>query len=75
MLKQAEGPNALAKAIALCKPQVMCAYPLTPQMHIVEDLGAMVKGGQLANCEFVDVDGPVKLARTTRRMSDVTEQS
>ena len=43
MLKQTEGSRAVAEAIALCRPQVICAYPITPQTHIVEGLGEMVK--------------------------------
>ncbi len=37
MLKQIEGSRAVAEAVALCRPQVICAYPITPQAHIVED--------------------------------------
>jgi hypothetical protein len=48
MLKQTEGSRAVAEAIALCRPQVICAYPITPQTHIVEGLGEMVKTGELA---------------------------
>ena len=43
MLKQIEGSKAVAEAVAMCRPQVICAYPITPQTHIVEALGAMVK--------------------------------
>jgi pyruvate ferredoxin oxidoreductase alpha subunit len=56
MLKQTEGSRAVAEAIALCRPQVICAYPITPQTHIVEGLGEMVKGGELVNCEFINVE-------------------
>ena len=44
------------KPIALCRPQVICAYPITPQTHIVEGLGEMVKSGDLAGCEFINVE-------------------
>jgi pyruvate ferredoxin oxidoreductase alpha subunit len=40
----------------LCRPEVICAYPITPQTHIVEGLGKMVKNGALANCEFINVE-------------------
>ena len=43
MLAQIEGSKAMAKAIALCRPQVVCAYPITPQTHIVEGLGELVQ--------------------------------
>jgi pyruvate ferredoxin oxidoreductase alpha subunit len=56
MLKQTEGSHAVAEAIALCRPQVICAYPITPQTHIVEGLGEMVKSGELQGCEFINVE-------------------
>jgi pyruvate ferredoxin oxidoreductase alpha subunit len=56
MLKQVEGSRAVAEAIALARPQVICAYPITPQTHIVEGVGEMVKDGTLANCEFINVE-------------------
>jgi pyruvate ferredoxin oxidoreductase alpha subunit len=56
MLKQTEGSRAVAEAVALCRPQVICAYPITPQTHIVEGLGEIVKEGELANCEFINVE-------------------
>jgi len=56
MLKQTEGSHAVAEAIALCRPEVICAYPISPQTHIVEGLGEMVKAGELENCEFLNVE-------------------
>ena len=56
MLKQIEGSRAVAEAIALCRPEVICAYPISPQTHIVEALGEMVKAGELAPCEFINVE-------------------
>ena len=29
MLKQMEGSHAVAKAVALCRPEVICAYPIS----------------------------------------------
>jgi pyruvate ferredoxin oxidoreductase alpha subunit len=55
MLKQIEGSRAVAEAVAACRPEVICAYPITPQTHIVEALGAMVKKGEL-NAEFLNVE-------------------
>jgi hypothetical protein len=55
MLKQIEGSRAVAEAVAMCRPQVICAYPITPQTHIVEALSAMVKKDQLA-AEFLNVE-------------------
>ena len=56
MLKQCEGSHAVAEAVALCRPEVICAYPISPQTHIVEGLGEMVKSGELKNCEFINVE-------------------
>jgi pyruvate ferredoxin oxidoreductase alpha subunit len=56
MLKQIEGSLAMAKGIALCRPEVICAYPITPQTHIVEGLGEMVRTGELTDCEFINVE-------------------
>ena len=56
MLEQCEGSHAVAKAVALSRPEVICAYPISPQTHIVEGLGQMVKSGDLTSCEFVNVE-------------------
>jgi len=56
MLKQIEGSRATAEGVALCRPEVICAYPITPQTHIVEGLGEMVRTGELQNCEFINVE-------------------
>src|SRR5512137_2176622 len=50
-----EGSHAVAEAVNFCRPQVVSAYPITPQTHIVEALADMV-----ANCtldaEYITVD-------------------
>jgi pyruvate ferredoxin oxidoreductase alpha subunit len=56
VLKQTEGSRAVAEAVALCRPEVICAYPISPQTHIVEGLGERVKSGALAPCEFINVE-------------------
>ena len=56
MLKQVEGSHAVAEAVALCRPEVISAYPITPQTHIVEDLGTIVKTGGIENCQFMLVE-------------------
>ena len=56
MRSQLEGSLAVAKAVALCRPEVICAYPITPQTHIVEGLGEMVRTGEIENCEFINVE-------------------
>jgi len=56
MLKQMEGSQAVAEAVGLCRPEVICAYPISPQTHIVEGLGRRVKSGTLQRCEFINVE-------------------
>jgi pyruvate ferredoxin oxidoreductase alpha subunit len=56
MLKQTEGSHAVAEAVAMCRPQVISCYPITPQTHIVESLSAWVKSGKLTPCEFLTVE-------------------
>jgi len=56
MRKQIEGSRAVAEAVALARPKVICAYPISPQTHIVEALSAIVKGGELTGCEYVNVE-------------------
>src|SRR5690606_37300064 len=51
-----EGSQAVAEAVALCRPEVICAYPISPQTHIVEALSRLVADGKLAPCEYVNVE-------------------
>ena len=55
-LRQMEGSRAVAEAVALCRPEVICAYLISPQTHIVEGLGELVKRGSLLPCEFINVE-------------------
>jgi pyruvate ferredoxin oxidoreductase alpha subunit len=56
VLRQIEGSKAVAKTVALCRPEVVCAYPISPQTHIIEAIGSMVKTGELSPCEFINVE-------------------
>jgi len=56
VLKQIEGSQAMAQAVAACKPQVVAAYPISPQTHIVEALSKLVKDGELQDCEYLNVE-------------------
>ncbi|MGA2474190.1 MAG: transketolase C-terminal domain-containing protein [Acidimicrobiales bacterium] len=56
MLRQIEGSRAVAETVALCRPEVVCAYPISPQTHIIEALGEMVRTGELSPCEFINVE-------------------
>jgi len=55
-LKQMEGSRAVAETVALCRPEVIPAYPISPQTHIVEALSGLVRTGELAPCEYVNVE-------------------
>jgi len=56
MLKQLECSRAIAEAVARCRPEVVCAYPITPQTHIVEALAELVRTGELAPCDYINVE-------------------
>ncbi|MFW9780084.1 MAG: transketolase C-terminal domain-containing protein [Candidatus Heimdallarchaeota archaeon] len=49
------GGEAVARAIKLSRPQVIAAYPITPQTPIVESLSEMVESGEL-NAEYIAVE-------------------
>ena len=53
---QIEGSLAVARAVALCRPEVVSAYPISPQTHIVEALSDMVRRRELAPCEYLLVE-------------------
>jgi len=46
----------VAEVVASCRPEVVCAYPISPQTHIIEALGSLVKAGDLSPCEFINVE-------------------
>lgn len=50
-----EGSYAVAHAVKVCKPNVISAYPITPQTHIVEDLSQFAADGEM-NCEYMNVE-------------------
>src|SRR6187402_1697288 len=54
--EQLEGSQAVARAVARCRPEVVSAYPISPQTHIVEALSDMVRTGELAPCEYLLVE-------------------
>ena len=61
MLKQVEGSYAVAEVVAMCRPNVISAYPITPQTHIVEDLAMIVGQGKL-DAEYVNVESEFSAA-------------
>src|SRR6187401_185399 len=56
MRSQIEGSVAVARAVALCRPEVISAYPISPQTHIVEGLSDLVRTGELQPCEYLMVE-------------------
>jgi pyruvate ferredoxin oxidoreductase alpha subunit len=56
MPSQLEGSVAVARAIALCRPEVISAYPISPQTHIVEALSDFVRTEELVPCRYVNVE-------------------
>ncbi len=50
-----EGSYAVAHAVKVCRPNVISAYPITPQTHIVEDLSQFVADGEI-DCESMNVE-------------------
>jgi pyruvate ferredoxin oxidoreductase alpha subunit len=50
-----ESSRAVAEAVGLCRPDVISAYPITPQTHIVEELSSMVADGEV-DAEYVRVE-------------------
>jgi len=61
MREALEGSLAVARAVSLCKPDVVSAYPITPQTHIVENLSKLVADGDL-HTEFVSVESEFSAA-------------
>jgi len=50
-----EGSDLVARVVKLCKPDVISAYPITPQTHIVEKLADLVADGKLKS-KFMEVE-------------------
>ena len=55
MKQVAEGSQAVSEAVRLAKVQVIAAYPITPQTHIVEELSEYCANGTL-NARFICVE-------------------
>ena len=46
---------AVAEAVKMAKAEVIAAYPITPQTHIVEHLAELVANGEL-DAEYIPVE-------------------
>ena len=55
MKKIATGNKAIAEAIRQVRPDVVAAYPITPQSEIVETIADFVAGGQLES-QYIPVE-------------------
>ncbi|RLI76743.1 pyruvate ferredoxin oxidoreductase [Archaeoglobales archaeon] len=55
MKKLLTGNHAIAEAVKIAKPDIIAAYPITPQTSIVEKLAEMVENSEL-DAEFVRVE-------------------
>jgi pyruvate ferredoxin oxidoreductase alpha subunit len=56
MPEQLEGSQAVAAAVARCRPEVISCYPITPQTHIVENLSSRVRRGEIGPCQFINAE-------------------
>lgn len=50
-----EGSHAIALAVKAARPNVVAAYPITPQTHIVEDIAQLIADGDL-DAQYVKVE-------------------
>lgn len=56
-----EGSIAVAEAIRGVRPDVISAYPISPQTHIVEGIAKLVADGKL-DCEYIRADSEFSAA-------------
>jgi pyruvate ferredoxin oxidoreductase alpha subunit len=56
MRSQVEGSKAIAETVARCRPDVIAAYPISPQTHIVEALSDLVATGKAGECRYLMVE-------------------
>ncbi len=56
-----EGSEAVALAVKACRPQVVSAYPISPQTHIVEAVAGMIANGEM-DSQYVRVESEFSAA-------------
>ncbi len=61
MRKFLEGSRAIAETIRLCQPDVVAAYPITPQTHIVENLAEFLANHE-ADFEYIKTESEMAAA-------------
>ncbi|MBI3359714.1 MAG: pyruvate ferredoxin oxidoreductase, partial [Chloroflexi bacterium] len=54
-IRALDGNGAVAQAMRQINPDVVAAYPITPQTSIVENFAQMVADGEVAT-EFITVE-------------------
>jgi len=69
-----EGSMAVSQSVKLCRPDVVAAYPITPQTHIVEFLAQMVADGELKS-QFINVESEFGAASVVLGASAVGARS
>ncbi len=55
MRKVIEGSHAVSEAVRLARVQVLSAYPITPQTHIVEALSEYIENGSMS-ARYINVE-------------------
>jgi len=60
-VKIVEGSEAVALAVKACRPEVISAYPISPQTHIVEWLARMMANGEM-DAKYVRVESEFSAA-------------
>jgi pyruvate ferredoxin oxidoreductase alpha subunit len=63
------GNEAIAWGVRLCRPQVIAAYPITPQSEIVETLSRWIARGEL-DAEYINVEGEFSAGGATMGACD-----
>jgi pyruvate ferredoxin oxidoreductase alpha subunit len=56
MMRVVRGFYSVAHSVKLCRPNVICAYPITPQTEIVENLAEMYANGELEKCRYITAE-------------------
>ena len=51
-----DGNWAVAEGVRLARPQVVAAYPITPQTPIVERIADFISGGALPDTRYIAVE-------------------
>lgn len=49
------GSDTIAWGVKLCRPEVIAAYPITPQTHIIETLSQMVDNSEMQS-QYINVE-------------------